>query len=278
MARRTALVLGGGGLTGIAWELGLLTGLAASGLDLTDADVVVGTSAGSVVGAQIRSGTPLEELFTEQLRDPTGELVASIGLPVNLRYVGHALRPGTPRQVRQRIGRAALQARTVTEAERREVIAQQLRSPEWPERELLVTAVEASSGQMTVFSKRSGVRLVDAVGASCAVPLVWPPVTVDGRRYVDGGVRSPVNADLARGCDRVVVLAPVTAAARRVSRIPEQLRGLGPHVRSVLVTPNPQAREAIGRNVLDPVQRAATARAGRAQAAGELERLGSLWR
>jgi len=72
-------VLGGGGITGIAWELGLLTGLADAGLDLTDADLVVGTSAGSVVGAQVTSNTPLRELYDRQLEPPSTEQAARAG-------------------------------------------------------------------------------------------------------------------------------------------------------------------------------------------------------
>src|SRR5215469_4898613 len=62
-----ALVLGAGGVTGIAWETGLLKGLRDAGLDLTGADLVVGTSAGSVVAAQITTGVPLDELYGRQV-------------------------------------------------------------------------------------------------------------------------------------------------------------------------------------------------------------------
>ena len=74
--QRTALVLGGGGITGIAWEIGVLAGLAEAGADLTGADLVVGTSAGSVVGAQVTAGADLEALHARQLEPPTGERAA----------------------------------------------------------------------------------------------------------------------------------------------------------------------------------------------------------
>ena len=71
MATR-ALVLGGGGVAGIAWELGLLSGWAGEGVDVREADLVVGTSAGSVVGAQLRLDGDLQSLFERQLLPPTG--------------------------------------------------------------------------------------------------------------------------------------------------------------------------------------------------------------
>lgn len=274
---RSALVLGGGGVTGIAWETGLLAGLAEAGVDLTSADLVVGTSAGSLVGAQILSGATLEQLYSAQVADATGEIAARMGPGFLLRFVIASVWPGDDRSSRARLGRAALRARTVTEAERREVIKRRLPNPSWPERRLLIVAVDAETGESRVFDRDSGVPLPDAVGASCAVPLVWPPITIDGRRYIDGGVRSITNADLAAGCDHVVVLAPVTFALRRSGRISVQLASLGTNVRSVVISPDAQARKAIGTNTLDPAHRGAAARAGRAQSAGVVDVIRALW-
>jgi NTE family protein len=274
---RKALILAGGGVTGIGWELGILTGLAELGLDLSDADVVVGTSAGSVVGAQLTTGVPLPELYAAQLRDPTGEIAAKLGPAVLLRFALANLLPGSDQRARARVGKLALAARTVPEAERRAVIEERLPQREWPERQLLVTAVEAETGDFTVFDRDSGVPLVDAVAASCAVPMVWPPITIAGRRYVDGGVRSGANADLATGCGRVVVLAPMTASLRRSGRISEQLATLGPKVHAAVISPDDKARKAIGRNILDPAARAASARAGHAQAASVRDQVAVAW-
>lgn len=274
---RRALVLGGGGVTGIAWELGLLAGLAENSLDLTSPDVVVGTSAGSVVGAQILSGSSIDELYAEQLRDPTGEVASRMGAGALARFVIASVWPGDARRGRAYLGRAALAARTVPESVRRAVIEGRLRSHSWPDVRLLVTAVDATTGEAQVFDRESGVALTEAVAASCAVPLVWPPITVNGRRYIDGGIRSIANADLATGCDRVVVLAPVTIALRRRSRIANQLSELGPSVRSVVISPDADARRAIGRNVLDPAQRAASARAGHRQAGSVVNAVRAVW-
>jgi NTE family protein len=276
-AERKGLVLGGGGITGIAWELGLLSGLAENGVDLTSADVVVGTSAGSVVGAQILGGPTLEDLYAEQLADATGEIAARMSAGASARFVAAALWPGDPRRGRAYLGRAALASRTVPESERRAVIEGRLPSHSWPDRRFLIVAVDAESGEARTFDRDAGVPLADAVAASCAVPIVWPPITIDGHRYIDGGVRSVANADVAAGCGRVVVLAPVTAAFRPSGRIARQLARLGPHVRSVVVSPDAEARGAIGRNVLDPARRAASARAGRRQAPSVVDTVRAVW-
>lgn len=273
-----ALVLGGGGVTGVAWELGLLTGLAARGLDLTGAELVVGTSAGSVVGAQVCSGTPVEELYAAQLRPARGELPVRLGMGVLARWAWAGARGRDEVRARARVGAMALAARTPSEESRRAVIAARLPVREWPARRLLVTAVDAASGEFVVFEAGSQVALVDAVGASCAVPGVWPPVTVGGRRYVDGGVRSAVNADLAAGARAVVVLAPTRAGFGPMPRLSAQvarLRSAGAGV--AVVSPDRAARAAIGRNVLDPARRAASARAGFAQAAAVAEEAAAVW-
>lgn len=274
-----ALVLGGGGITGIGWEVGVIAGLADAGVRLHEADLVVGTSAGSVVGAQLLSGTPVDDLYSRQLTPPSGEIAAALGVAGIVRWVFASLSSRDEVKVRARMGRMALRAKTAATAEeRRAVIASRLPSHDWPTRaRLLVTAVEASTGAFRVFDRESGVELVDAVAASCAVPLVWPPITIAGHAYVDGGVRSPANADLAASADRVVVIAPMARAARASGRVDRQLASLGPDVRSVTVTPDKAARASFGRNVLDPARRAPAARAGREQAASVLDAVRAVW-
>ena len=266
MAGRAGLVLGGGGITGTAWEIGMIAGLKEAGVDLTTADLVIGTSAGAVVGAQILSGVPIEELYERQLRPPVGEVTIRFGLGNLGRFAALMLLPGNERGVRARVGRAALRARTMTEAARKAIIAGRLPVHEWPERELQITAVDAETGELVVFKRDSGVELVDAVAASSAVPMVYPAITINGRHYIDGGVRSVANADLATGCDPVVVLAPVRVALRRRQRVDAQLQSLGQGIRSIVVSADGTARKAMGRQALDPAFRAASARAGKAQA------------
>ena len=273
---RSALVLGGGGITGIGWELGILHGLATAGLDLTGADLVVGTSAGSVVGAQVTSGRPLQELYDVQLRPATGEIAANLSRLTLLRLVPPLLIPGGSREKRARIGRMALKAHPPGDERRVEVIRGRIGDIGWPDRDLKVTAVRADTGELAVFDATSGVDLVHAVAASCAVPLVWPPVTVGGHDYVDGGVRSAANVDLASGYDVVVVLAPIARALSRATSIASQLERTGAS-RTAVVSPDAEAVAAIGRNALDPSKRADAARAGLRQAAAVLDEVRAAW-
>lgn len=273
----TALVLGGGGVTGIAWEIGLLLGLAEHGLDLTEAETLVGTSAGSVVGALVACGEDLEEMYASQFADPSGEEVAKMGAGIIARFALAYLTPGSPSRKLRRIGRLAMRARIGDETERVEVIRSRMGDRSWPDRRLLITAVDAGSGEPAVFDKSTGVDLVRAVSASCAVPLVWPPVVVNGRRYVDGGMRSPNNADLARGASHIIVFAPIVASYNRATRVDTQLFGLGPQVAWSVIAPDPEAAHAVNANMLDPKHRAQAARAGRQQARRVLDKVRAAW-
>jgi NTE family protein len=270
---RRALVLAAGGSAAIAWEIGVIAGLAEAGIDLRTADLFVGTSAGSVVAAQITSGRPLDALFQHQV-DPQLQL-QELPPPVDFHHWHAAImrtKEGSEEAVAilQRVGALALATQTVSEAERRTVIAARLPLHIWPEARLLVVAVDTESGERRVFDRTSGVNLIDAVAASCAVPGMWPPVTIGRHRYMDGGVYSTDNADLAVGYDRILILAlpprvpplavmPLDAALQRLQRSGAQVEVVRPD----------EATEAafasVGGNLLDPAVRERAARAGRAQ-------------
>lgn len=278
--QRTALVLGGGGITGIAWEIGVVAGLAEAGIDLTGADLVVGTSAGSVVGAQLTSGAELEPMYGRQLEPPAEEKVARMTRGMLAQYAWAMFRSHRDDAAfRRRVGRLALAAadsgQTPTEEERLAVIGSRLVGAEWPDRPLVVTAVDAETGEFTPFDRSSGVPLLHAVAASCAVPGVYPPVTIDGRRYVDGGIRSAANADLATGYERVVVLAPIPRGIGPITSVDAQVTSLVARV--AVVSPDEASKAAIGRNVLDPAARAPSARAGRAQATSVVAQVAEVW-
>jgi len=265
-----ALVLGGGGVAGIAWITGLLAGLADAGQDVTAADVIVGTSAGATVAAQLGSGVALEELDARQTKPElqAAEIMVDVNLESFRDQVAVVLRNATTvPEMRRALGRWALGAATVPEPERRAVIESRLPSHAWPVRALRIVAVDAESGEPRVFGNGSGVSLVDAVTASCAVPGVWPPATIEGRRYIDGGVRSIANADLAAGASRVLVIVPLGAEVfpsdKPLAVAVEELRGGGAEVATV--EPDDASLAAIGANPLDPRTRKPAAEAGRAQ-------------
>jgi NTE family protein len=269
-----ALVLGAGGHAGIAWELGVLSGLADAGAPVHDADLVIGTSAGSIVGALITSGVSLDDLFQRHV-DParqTGESAPAIDF-VQWRADFMRAREGSDEAaaVVKRFGVLARQVPTTTRDVRRRTIAARLPSSAWPPtRDLRIVAADVESGERRVFDRTSGVDLVDAIAASCAVPGIWPTVAVDGREYMDGGVYSIDNADLAIGCARVLILtlqARVPAlCVQSLESAVEQLRQNGAQVE--IVHPDEatlKAFGAVGGNLLDPAAREPAARAGREQ-------------
>ncbi len=279
MSERRGLVLGGGGITGIAWETGLLLGLREAGVDLTAADLVVGTSAGSVVGAQVTTGLDLGELYERQLQPPRPGPPASIGTRVLAGFAWAMVRArGDVEAMGRHLGgwatRRAEAGRTPTLEARYDAIRERLPILDWADDgRLVITAVDAESGRLRCFSGADDVTLLDAVAASCAVPGVYPPVPIGGRTYVDGGARSGSNADLAASCTRVVALLPVDRALGPVRSATQQLAGL----RHVAITPDETSVQAIGKNVLDLAHRAAAARAGRAQASSVADEVRALW-
>jgi NTE family protein len=276
-----ALVLGGGGLSGIAWETGVLAGLAAGGVDVTAADHVLGTSAGATVAAQLGSGLSLTELFERQTVPElqSAELSPDIGRVVELMesWEELPLEYPDPVELRREVGQRALAAETVPEAERRAVIAGRLPRHSWPSGKLAVVAVEARTGDVRVFDQASGADLVDAVAASCAIPGIWPPVTIGAGRYIDGGTRSAVNADLAAGYQRVLILAPMADPSLdgQVAGL-TQAAGDG-SVQVQVLAPDDDSLAAMGINPLDPGVRAPVAHAGYAQGRRAAAGVARLW-
>jgi NTE family protein len=266
-----ALVLGGGGVAGIAWEIGLLAGLAKHGTDLAaGADLVVGTSAGATVGALICGDSGSEALLASQhtpvsdSKDRMPQIDLDCFLEIFALMEGPRPDPGAT--LRQ-IGKLALEAPTVSETERREIIAWRLPSHTWPARPLLITAVDAERGERVAFDAASGVPLIDAVAASSAVPGVWPPVTIGDRRYIDGGVYSPANDDLVAGQQRTVVLYPMIRADGAFTHRP----GIFP------VIADSESVTAFGPNPLDPACRAPACDAGMRQAEGIVQAVEHYW-
>ncbi|MDT5069885.1 MAG: hypothetical protein QOK02_6040 [Mycobacterium sp.] len=271
--------MAGGGLAGIAWETGILCGVADEAPDAAQAllasDVLLGSSAGATVAAQLSSGVGLDELFARQLDGESHEIDPGVDVDdIAALFVTAMMTPGaTTEQKLQRIGAIALATDTVAERVRRAVIAQRLPSHDWPRRTLRVTAIDAVTGQLVVLDGVSGVSLVDAVAASCAVPGVWPPVTIGDRRFIDGAVGSSVNLVAAGDCDEIVVLVP------QGQNSPSPF-GSGPEAEiadfpgeTLTVFADDSSLAAFGRNPLDPACRIPSARAGRDQGRREAGRV-----
>ena len=259
----TALVLAGGGLTGIAWETGVLLGLRENGHDLfAGADTVIGTSAGSTVGAQLCLGRDLQDMYDAQLRDDPNEISPRLDVELLERIWSHLPGGGTADDAaRREIGALAVGAHTVDWPTRRRVIEGRLGTDEWPERRLLVTAIDAATGVFRTWSKDDGVGLIDAVASSCAVAGVWPCVPVNGRLYYDGGFRNSANAFLAAGHSDVWILAPLAGgASQAVESEVRALRDAGADVR--MISADEEAVHAMGPNSLDPRRRGVAAEHG----------------
>jgi NTE family protein len=291
-----ALVLGGGGSSGNGWLIGVLAGLSDAGLDVTTADLTVGTSAGSTTAAQLGGATPAE-LFAATLvpvpaRRPGAAGAGAAGPG------GGAVRSAADQMartqavidaasdaadMRRRMGAAALDLQAASDGSRpaqwRATVAARLPRPDWPERPVAITAVDAATGEPVVFDRNSGVDLVDAVAASCSGGLPYP---IGDRWFIDGGYRRNENADLAAGCARVLVLSPLGGRSRHprawgteLAVQVEELRAGGSTVETVV--PDAAATELFGANAMDLSLRPAAARAGHDQGQALAERLTAFW-
>jgi NTE family protein len=296
-----ALVLGGGGAAGNAWEIGIIAGLAEAGFDMTKAaDLVVGTSAGATAAAQVRSGMSASELLASVLSRPVqpvgqnrerGPSLPMATVFERMRAIGAAA--SSAAELQHAMGAFGLESDSIlgpAAGQRRAIVAARLPRHEWPERRMIVVAVNADTGELAVFDRDSGVELVDAVTASTALPGLAPTVSINGARYIDGGVRSADNADLASGYANVVVLSPLGGRSQTppeagqfegLRRSPEwgtdltsQVEALcsqGSHVE--VITPDADSRAAMGTNQMDPATRIPAARSGFAQGKHEAIRL-----
>lgn len=271
-AKRTALVLGGGGVLGISWQVGVLAGLAREGVELGDAAVIVGTSAGATVAAQLAT-SPLEDLYAAQVEQTAApEPRIDVDLGAVLKSIDEIIaNESDPEVARRAIGALALADDRVSEADRRSLIETRIGTDDWPLTDIRVVAIDARTGRMRVFDRTSGVGLVDAVAASSAIPVIWPAVTIGGDRYYDGGFRSVTNTDVAEGCDRIVVL--------EVMARPDMADvGETPSTSQVLkLSPDQVTLDVLGRGVMDSRWRRVAAEAGYWQGVAMAPQVGHFW-
>lgn len=288
-----ALVLGGGGSAGNAWLIGVVAGLADAGLDVTQADLVIGTSAGSTAAAQLTSSSPAELYAAILGAAPQPRTAAGrsphtrAGAPPavdHLERTGRVIAAASdPADMRRRMGAAALELEAASDgserARWRAVVAARLSSEHWPQRPVLVTAVDARTGEPVVFDRHSGVDLVDAVAASTSSGA---PYRIDDNWYIDGGYRRNENADLAAGFRRVLVLSPLGGRSRhpvewgmQLAAQVDDLRTGGSVVETIL--PDGDSLEAFGTDLMDPAARLPATRAGHHQGVVLADRLREFW-
>ena len=279
-----ALVLGGGGVVGVAWEVGVLAGLADAGIDPASADLVVGTSAGSVVGTQLRQGHSIEALVAEQRESrgdansppPTTDLAPLIEIFETLR----GAKRRTPDVLRE-VGRKAIAAETQPEADWVGRFSSIVGEGGWPDRELWITAVDCATGQRRIWTGADDVNLASAVASSCAIPGVFPPVTLDESRYTDGGLWSSSNLDviLDSSVDSAIFVGPLRAgdptALRSLEREIEQVAVAGR--RADAVVPGDAFVAEIGaQNLMNPSLRSRGVDLGIEDGAAAARRIGAL--
>ncbi|HVV23982.1 MAG TPA: patatin-like phospholipase family protein [Pseudonocardiaceae bacterium] len=301
MDHDVALVLGGGGAAGQAWQIGVIAGLAEAGLDLTEAaDLVIGTSSGSTTAAYVRSGIPAADVLASVLSSPAPPVgqrpKQSVSPAMNMvfermRAIGAAATSAA--DLRRAMGAFGLASDAAlgpgASGQRRAVVAARLPRSEWPHRPMIVVAVNAHTGEVAAFDRDSGVDLVDAVTASTALPGMAPTHSINGTHYVNGGVRSAENADLASGYANVVVLSPfggrtgplpegqfegLRREAAWGTDLPSQvaaLRGQGSRVE--VITPDADSVAAMGTDQTDVATRIPAARAGYVQGKREAARV-----
>ena len=293
-AGERALVLGGGGSTGNAWLIGVIAGLFDAGLDVTEADLIIGTSAGSTAAAQIAGATPTELLAAILAAAPqqrTGPVGSDRGRVPIRPVADHMERTSKiiaaaedAADMRRRMGAAALEMDAASDGSGqtrwRATVAARLPSQRWPQRTVLITAVDAHTGEPVVFDRHSGVDLVDAVAASCASGFAY---RIGDNRYIDGGYRRNENADLAAGYGRVLVLSPFGGRTRtplewgmHLAAQVDELRARGSRVETIF--PDSNSEHMFGANAMDLSLRPPAARAGYDQGRALAEQLTEFWR
>jgi NTE family protein len=293
---KRALVLAGAGAAGNAWELGLIAGLADAGVDLTTADLIIGTSAGSTVAAQITSGTRSAELYDAILAEvpqprgggagPAGGRAPHQAGPTYMAWSEAIIAAAEhASDMRRRMGAAALAKDPSDDSGQsrwRDIVAGRLPSQDWPNQPVVIAAVDADTGEPVAFDRQSGVDLVDAVAASTSNGF-GGAYRIGEHRYINGGYRRSENADLAVGYGRVLVLSPFSGRTRMplewgmdLAAQVRELRSGGSRVETVF--PDAGAGDVFDANALDPSTRLQAARGGHTQGHALAEVLAEFWR
>lgn len=264
MTVETAVVLGPGGPVGTAWLAGLAAGLRREGVDLGAADLIVGTSAGAIVAAILASGGDLDRLAVPPPpTDPGGVRTDPQRLAEVFATLGDAELERA--EALRRVGRLAITASTGGE----DAVIARMRSlvgtAEWPNRPLLIPAMDAETGEAVIWDRHGSASLPEAMAASIAFPATAPPITIDGRRYIDGALRAGTNVDLAGGARVLIVAEPMA----HMSGANGVTAGEG----VVRLVPDAEAIEAFGPDITDRATWEPAYQAGVRQAPDAAERI-----
>jgi NTE family protein len=257
-----------------------------AGIDVTAADRFVGTSAGAVVTSQLANGRkPLDEmqLIVEERPDSSYSNAIGDNMTRLITVMGETADMAPAERIKA-LGSLALEAETAPEESFLDRFSN-VGGDGWPPR-FMCTAIDVEDGTFVAWSEESGVDPVRAVASSCSVPGFFPPITINGRRYMDGGMRSMTNADLAAGCDRVLILTlfipPPDATDPRALRVRNQLDSEVAAIekeggKAELLAPDADAQEVIGVNLMDPSRAKDAADAGYAQGTRAADRVAAFW-
>lgn len=273
-----AVVFSGGGRAGATWMLGLIAGLHAIGVDLADADLIVGTSAGARVGTQLATGTVDQAIDAcRSARLPVARTYASL---LDFQAAATSIRAGAadaPEAARRIAALGPLGPGLASAAERRDEIAAYIPVRTWPGKPLKICAVDADTGCRVVFDAGSGTSLLDAVTASGALPGIYPLAEINGRRFANGGAYSLYSADLAAGHDVVVVISPIPLNPYLRGKLDAELTALGDCDSHVILADDPSLAAMPVADMLLASAQIPALDAGMAQAAREAGSLRSVW-
>lgn len=298
-ATKRAVVLGGGGPVGVAWELGLAAGLASGGIDLATADLVVGTSAGSIAGAMLTGGDDpaklvddIEAIFAN---GTDGSGVDQVNPDALAEFMELTFEVGTLTDDAARaahtakVGRFALAADTIGEDAMVGALGTVLAGRPWPAH-FACTAVDTANGEFQVWDATSNIPLERAIASSCSVPGVYPPITINEKRYMDGGARSALNADVVAGYERAIVVSvmvmdlppgiddPRISAYLATQRAEiEGLKASGTQVELIVPDLEFLTISGFGMNLMDFTVLTAAAEAGTRLGKLEAERISAGW-
>ena len=273
-----------------------MVGLAQGGVDVGAADTVIGTSAGSVVGYYLAAGWDLSEATSMVAAanevapsDPAAPGDEALALEPLMAAVAEAAEnPAEADRARAKLGRLALEAQTIDEATWLSMFAP-FAGAEWPSR-FRCTAVDAADGTFKAWSSSDGIDVQLGVASSCAVPVIFPPVTIGGRRWMDGGVRDMMNADVAAGHGAVLAVSctllelppefamPMFEAVFGATRKQlDSLRESGSKVETIVPGPEMLEVSGFGLNLMDFTRAGAAYEAGVRQGEQEAARLAGFW-